>query len=607
MLTAARAAGLAAWAGGAAAGDGADPRAGRGGDRRRRRRRRRWTTTTDDDGLIEIKTTGQLFSIRHDLDGDGDPSSGGTTNYNGSFPNRVTTASGRMGCPTSGGCTGYELDNDLNFDQNRDGQITSADNAFWNSGAGWVPIGTSLGPYNATFDGNGYTISFLYIDRHTSNGAGSSDQALFGGLAAGKEIRNVGVKHAYVEGVNKVAVLVGQNRGTVTKSYATGAVNGFRGGIGGLVGSGTSGSVVRASYAMVSIVTDVSPACTTVVVGRCGGLVGANGGTITASWSAGKVDSTHHTDGLTGGHYWTGTAQESGTATNSYWDTQTSGSANSGHGTGYTTRALQRPTGYTGIYANWNLNLDGQTGGDDPWDFGTNREYPALKYTGRSLTDQRGPSWIEADHWGAPVVGEPVVAGIYKTSDRADLVSMNNQWSTTCDGRGGWDKKLWIWERSDNGRTGWSTVTSTGGPSCSFVYVPASADVGKYLRACVPRWTYGNGCTHHTAPVLASSGATAATATFASGNTSPVVGTDVVISALPRPRTDRTAWRWQRCTANDGTGCTLLAPISTGSGWTYTPVAADVGNYLRAFVYYSDSSGTWTRAETAFTGAVASN
>ena len=567
---------------------------------------------TDDDGLIEIKTLGQLFSIRHDLNGDGAVDTGGdSTNYNGSFPNRETAASGRMGCPTSGGCTGYELDNDLNFDQNRDGRITSADNAFWNGGAGWEPITTSTGArYNATFDGNGYTISYLYINRT------GQQRALFAGLASGKEIRNVGLKHAAVYHASTVATgfhyatLVGQNHGTITKSYATGVVVGADGQVGGLVGR--NNGTVRASYAIVEVTTRPNeavpqpgggtfthPTCRVTATENdgCGGLVGHNTGTITASWSAGKMDSPNP-NGLAAG---------SGTATNSYWDTQTSGRSTSTLGTGQTTRALQRPTGYTGIYANWNLNLDGQTGGDDPWDFGTNREYPALKYTGRDLDAQRGPSWIEADHWGAPVVGEPIVAGIYKTNDRADLVNSGNQWSTTCDGRGGWDKKLWIWQRSDNGRTGWTDVTSTGGPSCSFVYVPATADVGKYLRACVPRWTYGNGCTHITAPVLASSAATAATATFASGNTSPVVGTDVVISALPRPRTDRTAWRWQRCTANDGTGCTLLAPISSGSGWTYTPVAADAGNYLRAFVYYSDSSGVWTRAETAFTGAVASN
>ena len=39
---------------------------------------------------------------------------------------------------------------------------------------------------------------------------------------------------------------------------------------------------------------------------------------------------------------------------------------------------LKMPTGYSGIYANWNLNLDGQAGGDNPWNFGTTSQYPVL-------------------------------------------------------------------------------------------------------------------------------------------------------------------------------------------------------------------------------------
>ena len=164
-------------------------------------------------------------------------------------------------------------------------------------------------------------------------------------------------------------------------------------------------------------------------------------------------------------------------------------------------------------------------------------------------------------------------------------------------------RQAWTWQRSDDGRTSWATVTSTRGPSCSYVYVPSSADVGKYLRATVPRTTGGNATTLHTAPVVASSAATAATASFASGNASPSVGTAVTVSGLPT-HSDRTVWRWQRCTASDGTGtCTLLAPGDPS--WSYTPVSGDVGGYLRAFVYYSNASGTWTRAATGFTGAVA--
>ena len=59
----------------------------------------------DDDGLIDVRTLAQLNAIRHDLDGNGDPASGGATAYGTAFPNRVTSAGGRMGCP-SGNCAG---------------------------------------------------------------------------------------------------------------------------------------------------------------------------------------------------------------------------------------------------------------------------------------------------------------------------------------------------------------------------------------------------------------------------------------------------------------------------------------------------------------------
>ena len=62
----------------------------------------------DNDGLIDISTLAQLDAIRHDLDGNGDPASGGATAYNGAFPIRQRAAAGRMGCP-SGACAGYEL------------------------------------------------------------------------------------------------------------------------------------------------------------------------------------------------------------------------------------------------------------------------------------------------------------------------------------------------------------------------------------------------------------------------------------------------------------------------------------------------------------------
>ncbi|WP_419913051.1 hypothetical protein [Candidatus Poriferisodalis sp.] len=70
-----------------------------------------------------------------------------------------------------------------------------------------------------------------------------------------------------------------------------------------------------------------------------------------------------------------------GSITASYWDSDESQATGPG-GEGKTTAELQTPTDYTGIYANWNVDLDGDGSADDPWDFGTSCQYPVLKYGG---------------------------------------------------------------------------------------------------------------------------------------------------------------------------------------------------------------------------------
>ena len=68
-----------------------------------------------------------------------------------------------------------------------------------------------------------------------------------------------------------------------------------------------------------------------------------------------------------------------GTTRDSYWDTQTSSQSESAGGEVKTTSELQSPTGYTGIYENWNLDLDEDGVGDDLWDFGNASQYPTLR------------------------------------------------------------------------------------------------------------------------------------------------------------------------------------------------------------------------------------
>ena len=66
----------------------------------------------DNDGLIEIHNLAQFHAIRTDLNGDGISDEGATEDSN---------LRGAVGCP-DGGCEGYELAGDLNFDENGDGE-----------------------------------------------------------------------------------------------------------------------------------------------------------------------------------------------------------------------------------------------------------------------------------------------------------------------------------------------------------------------------------------------------------------------------------------------------------------------------------------------------
>ena len=121
---------------------------------------------------------------------------------------------------------------------------------------------------------------------------------------------------------------------------------------------------------------------------RVGGLIGQASGDTSYSYAVGRVSGSGVVGGLIG--------DNTGTVTDSYWDTVTSGQSHSDGGQGKTTSELQLPTGYTGIYANWNADLDNtdrdnnpMAGGDDPWDFGTSSQYPVLKYGGLNVAQQR--------------------------------------------------------------------------------------------------------------------------------------------------------------------------------------------------------------------------
>ncbi len=532
----------------------------------------------NDDGYISVANLAQLNAIRHDLNGNGARDSITTTvwaNYTSAFPNAATG----MGCPATG-CVGYELTASLDFDSDSDGDVDANDHSgnYWDSGKGWLPIGNNTNRYSGNFKGNGNTINNLFINR---SGTGIAYQGLFGVTATTSRIETLGVTNANVTGDNFASILMGTNQGTIVACYTTGKIAGADR-VGGLVAYNVRGTISSSySTAYVSGIANV------------GGLVGLqllSSSSVTNSYSTGRVSRSSGSATTIGGLI--GSSQ--GTVSNSYWDTSTSGQTTSAGGsgvTGKTTRQLQTPTGYTGIYANWNTNLDGDTttgdattGKDDPWTFGNKMQYPMLDYDGMSTTPQNSQAMGIPDNWNAPIVGERVAVCV--TS------------ATRSSRSGGWQ-----WEKSTNGDT-WTALSRNSG--ATYEYYPVAADVGSYLRAKAP--LSGGGFAYTRAlggRVKQTSAATAGAAiSFVSGNASPRVGQKIQASdPAPTGAVDR-RYSWQRCDNADSTytDCSYIY----GVWWTnYTPTSADLNKYLRMIVYYATSAGVWTRHATAFTGQVA--
>ena len=320
----------------------------------------------NDNGFIDIRSVVQLYAIRWDLNGNGEADNAGdATSYANAFP---TPATG-MGCPAAG-CMGYELRRNLDFDTDGDGDVDADDPGsypnFWGIGGTWA----------TTFRGNGHTISNLTI-ANTSGHTG-----MFAIIGSGRTVRGLGLINPTVSGPGSgtqgsVGALAGKNDGTIIGCYAIGGAVSSSGNdavVGGLVGR--NDSLVRTSYSTASVSTTAHGVNT-------GGLAGAsttNAATIRNSYATGAV--SRLSGGELGGLVGTG---HQGNFHNSYWNTTVIGSGGFDvpASLGKTTAELQEITGYTGIYSAWD-DTDG-----DAWDFGTNTEYPVLKFDGLDPRDQR--------------------------------------------------------------------------------------------------------------------------------------------------------------------------------------------------------------------------
>lgn len=179
-------------------------------------------------------------------------------------------------------------------------QIADIDLSGYAAGMGWDPIGEDGSCFSGSYDGNGYTISSLSIDR-----PGESNVGLFGCVTGPGIFKNINVEVNSVIGYENVGALVGWSNYeggsirivncSVISSGAGGAVivdadNGWN--AGGLVGYNQAATVERCRADV-----DVSGYY------GIGGLVGCNYRTISQSFAAGNVSGTWYIGGLVGENF----------------------------------------------------------------------------------------------------------------------------------------------------------------------------------------------------------------------------------------------------------------------------------------------------------------
>jgi hypothetical protein len=235
-----------------------------------------------------------------------------------------------------------------------------------NQGKGWYPIGpflpwaaTTLRGFMGTFDGQGYKICDLFINRPDWPAQG--DVGLFGEVGPGGIVKDIGVVNTVVTGGWDVGGLVGWNQGTVSNCYCTGNATG-EGGIGGLVGD--NWGTVSNSHSSANVTGNWDS----------GGLVGQNYGTVSDSYSTGSVAGNYTVGGLVGENSY-------GTVSNSFWDTETSGQATSPGGTGKTTAEMRSIATFSG--AGWNITAVANPGTRNPsyiWNIVDDVTYPFLSW-----------------------------------------------------------------------------------------------------------------------------------------------------------------------------------------------------------------------------------
>ena len=236
-------------------------------------------------------------------------------------------------------------------------QGAGADDTF-----GFSPVGNSSTKFSGHFNGNGYTIQNLYINRSSSSYIG-----LFG-YTDNATVRRTGLTEADVSGSYYVGGLIGrsQNDTVCQQSFCIGSVTGDY--AGGLIGR-CYDTRIENSYSRGQVTGDYS---------STGGLVGNLGydSTVFNCYSTAIViaEDERYKGGLV--------ASNSGVVTASYWDIQTSGTESGEGGVGKITSEMT----FAGTYlaGGWDFADETNNGDAGIWSIheADNDGYPTLTWQG---------------------------------------------------------------------------------------------------------------------------------------------------------------------------------------------------------------------------------
>ena len=261
--------------------------------------------------------------------------------------------------------------------------LSSVTSGYSGLGDNWIPIGTATTSFIGNFNGNGFSISDLIINRPTEDFVG-----LFGAFAYDSvnpsiiNVSNLTLLNIDITGHEYVGGLVGYNEdGHIKNCSSQGTVSGAYG-VGGLVGTNFEG-IISSSFSSADIIGRYYLYTPTFL----GGLVGENHGNpgspsnilnsystgrvtaynsskdkiggfsnnenpysiITNSYSIGRVSGSTNVGGFVG--------YNAGTVNSSYWNQTTSGQESSAGGTGTTTAGMKDSATYVG-WDNGIWNID---------------------------------------------------------------------------------------------------------------------------------------------------------------------------------------------------------------------------------------------------------